>query len=100
MYDPLPSDEPLLQGLFRQEILRAEGRLPGSVVTLLFEIVCAFDSPEHPIAVKAFTRGKREILLLPSGQLSRQLAEAAEKAAIMMGDKAALAQVRNIFSRE
>jgi hypothetical protein len=73
--------------------------LPETVVTLLFEIVCAFNSPDHhPVAVEAFARGMREIPLLPPAQLRPTLAQMAERAAIMMGNKAALEKVRKIFS--
>jgi hypothetical protein len=74
--------------------------LPETVVTLLFEIAYAFNSPEDPVAAEAFARGMREIPLLPTVQLRPTLAEMSEKAAIMMGDKAALVKVRKIFSKD
>ncbi|MCF6407204.1 hypothetical protein L3C95_30185 [Chitinophaga filiformis] len=71
--------------------------LSGDVVARLFEIVCALNSPEHPIAAEAFSRGMRELPLLPPAQLRSTLKEMAGKATIMMGDKKAIKIVSKMF---
>lgn len=74
--------------------------LSGPVVARLFEIVCALNSPEHPIALEAFSRGMRELPLLPPAQLIPALKETARKASVIMDDKKAIHIVRKMFPSE